>query len=338
MKISHLAERIKGYAGGKTVFSGLAAAFCLVLVLFVVFHGGKAEIKNAQGPGVSVPQAAKNAQPSGRATSQDGDAQGGSGQNNNGQNNKMSLEIVPGQAYAGTVLHLAARGFNLSGAQVFWQVNGIEQVTGSPSEFSTKGLLKGDVVRAAASVNGMEVKSGSVTIGDAPLVITRVRLMPEVFRPGDNLYVDVRAAGDSAENIVYEWTVNGRFAGNSNSLGMPVKRGDNITVKVTPCGPQGCGQTVVLKRRIENMPPMFSRKVSTTFDGTLYTAQLSATDPDGDPITYSLEGAPQGMRIDPSSGLIEWKVPPGVKGAQITAIANDGHGGTSEMTLNIKPQ
>ncbi len=339
MKLSHLVERVKDSVRGKPVFYGLASVLCLVLVLFVVFHGGKAKIKNAQGPAVSVPQAAKNARPSGQAKKPQGEAAlGDSRQGGNGRNNGVSLEIVPGHAYVNTVLHLAARGFNLSDAQVSWLVNGMEQVPSSPFEFDTKGLLKGDVVQAVAGINGMEVKSGAVTIGEAPLEITRVKLMPEVFRPGENLYVDARATGSGNENIVYEWTLNGQFAGDSNSLDVPVKRGDRITVKVTPCGPQGCGRPVVLKRRIENMPPMFGRHVSTTFDGALYTAQLSATDPDGDPITYSLEGAPAGMKIDPSSGLIEWKVPPGVKGARVTAIASDGHGGTSEMTLDIKPQ
>lgn len=251
----------------------------------------------------------------------------------------MSLEIVPGQAFVNTVLHLSARGFDPAGesAGIQWLVNGMERIPDSPLEFDTKDLFKGDVVQAVANINGTEIKSNSVSIGDAPLEITGVKLMPEVFKPGDNLYVDARAAG-SGTNIVYEWTVNGNLAGNSNRLETPVKRGDEVTVKMTPCGAQGCGNPVVLERRIENMPPMFSRQVNTTFDGTLYTAQVSAADPDGDPIAYAIENAPAGMKIDPAGGLIEWRPPQGVHSAQVTVTANDGHGGTSKMTINIKPR
>ena len=354
MKTRFLIERIKdslssvfktkkGELKKKPVLFATLLAVTLALVFsFFVFSGWETPRQTQMGgsslslnasPKNTLPETTLNvrqaaSRPFSQATSQA----------NNPRSNNMSLEIVPGQAYAGTVLRLSAAGFNLADAQIEWMVNGMDRVTGSPFEFDTKDLVKGDVIQAAAGINGMEVKSGSVTIGDAPLEMESVRFAPGVSGPGGkNLYVDARAAG-RVTKIVYEWTVNGKFAGDSNSLGAPVKRGDDITVKVTPCGAQGCGQPVVLRRQIVNMPPMFSRQVSATFDGTLYTAQLSATDPDGDPVTYSLEGAPDGMKIDASSGLIEWKVPQGVKGALVTAIASDGHGGTSRMALNIKPK
>ena len=34
---------------------------------------------------------------------------------------------------------------------------------------------------------------------------------------------------------------------------------------------------------------------------------VAATAPDGDALTYSLDVAPAGMGIDPSSGLIDWR-------------------------------
>ncbi|MDA8088999.1 MAG: Ig domain-containing protein [Nitrospiraceae bacterium] len=338
MKLKHLIYRVEDAVDAffkgkrKKILKNKPVLFALIFVLalamgFFLFHAGVKAPEQGENSALQL-SAIKNTpsvQPSGQAP--------------NFQKANMKLEIIPGQAYVNTVLKLSASGFGLDdqATQVQWMVNGVQRISDSPLEFDTKDLSKGDVVQAAAFVNGVEVESNSVTIGDAPLEIVKVKLMPEVFKPGDTLYVEAHAA-DSATNIVYEWSVNGNFAGNSNSLAIPVKRGDQIAVKITPCGAQGCGQPIVLQRRIANMPPMFDRQVSTTFDGVLYTAQLSATDPDGDTLTYALENAPAGMTIGASSGLIEWKVPPGLKSANVTVTANDGHGGTSRMTINIKPQ
>ena len=368
MKIRFLIERIKDYPSSvfKTKRGGLkkkkkplpiALVSALVLALaafvfFTFFNGGNA--RTAQPRYAADAQTAASGMPSARAVQE----QKGGGLSLE-PDGGLSLEIVPGRARVGTALHLSSKGFNLSDARIEWTVNGMMRVpdysfesnTKGPFELDTKDLVKGDAVQAEAGINGMEIRSNSVTMRGAPLAFESVKLLPEASKTGESLYVDAIEAGGGIKNIVYEWTVNGKFAGNSNSLGMPVKRGDDVTVKVTPCGApeyqfgkyqlgNGCGQTVVLQRRIEDMPPMFSRHVSTTFDGdkNLYTAQLSATDPDGDPVTYALEGAPAGMKIDPSSGLIEWKVPQGVKGTRVTAVASDGHGGTTEMTLNINPE
>lgn len=40
--------------------------------------------------------------------------------------------------------------------------------------------------------------------------------------------------------------------------------------------------------------------------GQVFSLQLSATDPDGDPLSYALLQAPPGMRVGAASGLIEW--------------------------------
>ena len=51
------------------------------------------------------------------------------------------------------------------------------------------------------------------------------------------------------------------------------------------------------------LPPATTPKIAA---GALYTYQVQAVDIDGDPLTYSLEVAPDGMTINSSTGLIEW--------------------------------
>lgn len=68
---------------------------------------------------------------------------------------------------------------------------------------------------------------------------------------------------------------------------------------------------------------------------------LKATDPDGDPLTYSLKSAPPGVTINPTTGLIQWNVPPDFKGmAPITVSVTDGHGGEvmQSFTVEIIPE
>lgn len=167
--------------------------------------------------------------------------------------------------------------------------------------------------------------------------ITYVKILPEVFKAGDTLNVEALAgsAEGTAVSILYEWTRNGEPAGNGKQLAAPVKRGDRISVKVTPFDGENYGRLVVLNREILNLPPVISEDRNFTFDGTIYTYQVKASDPDGDSLAYSLKSAPEGMSIDPLTGLIKWNVPAAFKGeAPATISVTDGHGG--EAVYNIK--
>jgi hypothetical protein len=70
------------------------------------------------------------------------------------------------------------------------------------------------------------------------------------------------------------------------------------------------GRTVKLEREIRNMPPVIAEGGNFNFDGRVWTYQVNATDADGDPLTYSLKSAPQGMTVGSGTGLIKWEVPP----------------------------
>ena len=64
---------------------------------------------------------------------------------------------------------------------------------------------------------------------------------------------------------------------------------------------------------------------------------MDATDPDaGDTVTFSLNGAPLGMTIDPNTGVISWTPAITQTGPQnVTAIASDGRGGIASQTFSI---
>lgn len=77
-----------------------------------------------------------------------------------------------------------------------------------------------------------------------------------------------------------------------------------------------------------DFPVITSGLVASAYWGVPYQSQVTAFDPDDDPLTYSLLEAPQGMTIDPDTGLIEW-TPSGAQNGRyyITYKVADGRCG-----------
>jgi hypothetical protein len=253
-----------------------------------------------------------------------------------------SLQIMPTNVIRNSTIYAVAQGFNLSDAKIVWMVNGIQ--TDAPSSGQFKATMKGDKIQAKAFLQGKEVLSNVIQVGNSPPVISKVRILPEVFKPGDTLSVE--ASGSDPDDyddvtISYEWIKNGEPAGTGKQIDVPLKRGDKVSVKITPFDGEDYGTTVILHREITNMPPMITQEQKMSFDGDLFTLKINAKDVDGDELTYSLKSAPDGMVIDPVSGMITWKVPREFQGkVPLTVCVNDGHGGEAikAFNLDIKPE
>lgn len=200
------------------------------------------------------------------------------------------------------------------------------------SVIKTSGLPAADI---STSVRKRASEAARNAIKNNPPELSRVKIMPEVFKSGERLYID--AAGSDVDNdevtINYEWSINGTPAGNSREIDAQIKRGDRISVKITPYDGATYGRTITINKEIKNMPPVITEDNLLIFNGKTCTYQIKASDPDGDDLTYSLKTAPDGMTID-SSGLIRWDVPPAFEGKVPVAVTVlDGNGG--EVTLNF---
>jgi hypothetical protein len=102
----------------------------------------------------------------------------------------------------------------------------------------------------------------------------------------------------------------------------------------------------ILERRrsellqIKNSSPLIEAVRIPEIDGPgTYHIAVKAKDPDGDRITFSLEGnpLPQGLRIDPDSGTVTYvlgKVPPPEQ-VQFTITADDGDKGITKKKVTI---
>lgn len=133
---------------------------------------------------------------------------------------------------------------------------------------------------------------------------------------------------DAASGLV-EWTptvdqdgTHGVIVRVADSGGLFVTQSFDIVVEQTP-----------------NDPPEFTSTPVTTADvGTLYSYSATATDPEGDSMTFSLDTAPDGMVIDSATGLVEWGPTPAQLGTQaVTIRVTDANGlfATQSFTIEV---
>jgi Putative Ig domain. len=148
------------------------------------------------------------------------------------------------------------------------------------------------------------------------------------------------ADGDAVQFEI-AWEKNGQPAGTGNRLTAPVKRGDKVTVTVTPFDGKERGKSATLSREILNTPPAIEGQEQFQVSDNAVTFHVRASDADGDPLTYSLKDAPAGMSIDRKTGWVRWVTSPGTTGkVPFTVIVSDGSGGesTGRFTVTIAEQ
>jgi hypothetical protein len=317
--------RIKS-AGLKMICSAASVLLCLLLFSCTSDKTPAPDMGGAGSPTVS-----------GQAVQGTGAPDGTQGTTDTGG---YALTLNPETADTRSNLYLGAKGFNLADAKIEWLVNGDPPYPGETTPTLKGGIAKkGFTVQAKVTVNGKEIKSNIIKIKNAPPAISKVKYIPEVFKPGDMLGVEVIGAADpDGDEVVftYEWIKNNEPAGTGRIMDTPVKKGDKIVVKIIPSDGETPGRTITLNSQIRNMPPVINDNKEFTYDGKLLVHQLKAVDPDGDPLEYSLNNAPQGMTINSATGLITWNVPASFSGkGSLTAVVKDPLGGEATQVLNF---
>jgi len=273
-------------------------------------------------PGRTVPAQAESPAPASPSAGGDG----------------YALKLEPREATRRTILVLSAEGFALRDVRVVWQVNGSPTSSLDADRFDCAGTRRGETVRTVAVVNGREVRSNDVTIGNTPPELTNVTLLPVKFGQEDSLAVSATATDLDDDKVViqYSWTVNDVLAGNGAELGRALKRNDAVRVEVVAYDGQAYGNKIKLNQTIANHPPVFNEHQDFVFSGSTCAYRAQALDADGDQITYSLASPAAGMSIDPASGNVVWKIPDGFRGEQpFTIVADDGHLGTARYTVTF---
>jgi hypothetical protein len=133
----------------------------------------------------------------------------------------------------------------------------------------------------------------------------------------------------------FDWTKNGQPFGSGDTV-TGFRKGEILTVKITPYDGERHGTSKILRTEIKNTVPEVTVEKGTTIEGDSLSYQVKAVDPDGDPLTYSLADAPKGMAVDAKTGVITWQTPPEDHGLYSVKVKiADGQGGESIYPLNI---
>jgi hypothetical protein len=121
---------------------------------------------------------------------------------------------------------------------------------------------------------------------NSPPSLTNAYFRMETRDDKDILTVVAEATDKDGDEVAftYEWTKNGESAGSGDFI-TGFKRGDKISVKITPFDGKEYGHSRILNTEINNTPPKITAHKDYKFDGVTYSYQVRAYDPDGDALT-----------------------------------------------------
>jgi len=189
--------------------------------------------------------------------------------------------------------------------QYEWLLNGSVTSTGAVLANSQTEKGQSWTVRATPSDGISDGAPGeaSITISNAPPVVDTVSISPNAPSTQDTLTcAAVTSDADSdTVTVTYTWFVGQNAqTSTSNTLNGPFLNGDLVTCRVTPNDGEDDGDYGEASVTIVNSPPAIasvnlSPSVVTTDMDT--TAQVSATDPEGDPITYTFNWMVNGVQV-----------------------------------------
>jgi hypothetical protein len=155
--------------------------------------------------------------------------------------------------------------------------------------------------------------------GNVPPLIVSAEIAEEAPKTNDTLTAAVTAHDDNGDplTISYEWYKNGVLipGETGNTLDLSVAgngdKGDEITVRVRAFdGTANSTYRTSAPVTVMNSPPVLNLVDRENTNGDSVNVSVAATDADGDAITYSATGLPDGLSIDPNTGQITGTIPP----------------------------
>jgi hypothetical protein len=228
-----------------------------------------------------------------------------------------------------------------------WIKNDSEIAGENSNVLKAGNFRKGDifqvrVIPSDGKGDGKPFLSNPVKILNAAPVVSEVWIEPQTPTIQNDLKVHEKSVDPDDDSIFfsYQWEKNGTalLEERKEILGQDrFKKGDTITVTIVPDDREIMG---VPKKSapvtILNSAPIIKSSPPFSMNGTKYVYQIKASDPDNDPITFSLKSGPKGMEIDQKTGLIQWEIQKEDKGTHSIEIeARDNEGATSYQRYTL---
>ncbi|MHB8110125.1 MAG: Ig domain-containing protein [Syntrophorhabdaceae bacterium] len=200
-----------------------------------------------------------------------------------------------------------------------------------------EGALKAKT--AGNSVSSSQESPVIVISTEVGLAVARAKLQLESTDNKDSIKVVIdKALGmDGREvNYKFDWTVNGQPSGDGGERITGFKRGDRVAVAITPFEGERAGTSRLLEFLVNNTSPKIEENKDMKFDGKRLSYQVKGSDLDGDELTYVLDDAPEGMTIDPKTGLVNWQPKEGDSGERAVKVkVSDAKGAATSYSFKI---
>ena len=218
-----------------------------------------------------------------------------------------------------------------------------------PGKHKKGSEVYAEIIPSDSHAAGKPFRTDTITIGNLFPAVSAISLSPADPAAGAIITTTPTGSDPDGDDVryIYQWFVNGKAVieqpQESNQFSTQgLRKKDRIHAMVTPFDRDGAGAPKVSNSLVlVNRAPQITSAPPTDLAGGVYLYQVAAKDPDGDKLTYSLLKAPQGMTIDPSTGLIRWELPKEVQAktdVPIKISVDDGDGGKAlqEFSLTVE--
>jgi len=255
---------------------------------------------------------------------------------------RLTFSILPLTAENDLAVLYGGAEYSNPGDLYEWEVNGAV-LTGEQSLSLKKGRFKkGDTLRVKLLLNGgsQSVITDPVVVENSAPKISSIKIEPFPATKRDTLTPQITAADADGDPISYsfKWTrEDGSVVGNEASIkGALFNKNEKIILEVIPSDGQVSGPPFRTAVILANALPKIT-SIPASFSGNEYSYQVTAEDPDQDPITFTLTKGPPGMTIDHKTGLIKWAFTDKDAGNYpVEIMASDGEG-TGELQSFMLP-
>ena len=230
---------------------------------------------------------------------------------------QQAVDVTPNNPNTNNALTCSVYGGYIPDSYV-WKVNGNQVSDLTSNTVPASRTLKGQTWSCDAIVNfgsGVlrSIGTDSVTISNTAPTLNPIP--NAVVAVGTQFSYQVTASDIDSPNdaLTYSIVSSPSSSISISSTGVisftPLSVGIySVTVSVTDSSGASATQAfTITSNSAVNTPPSFTTTgVPTGTVGILYTYDANATDPDGDPLTFSLVSAPVGMTIDSVTGIVSW--------------------------------